>query len=236
MEDRSSLEKAMRGADAVFCVTVPFETGMEAETRQGITVADAAKAAGISHFVFTSVPEADHFTGVPHFDSKTRVEQHIKQIGLPYTILGPPFFMENLLSPMWLPTLKQGQFAIALAPDKKLAVIALDDIAAFAAHALENREQFLGKRIDLASDARTPVEIANVLSRASGRKIQHVQVPIEQLRGVSEDLALMFEFFNRKYVGGDPVALRRDYPSVGWHTFEQWAEKQSWDTALGSAA
>src|SRR5512142_935435 len=119
LEDRTSLERAMRGVDAVFSVSVPFESGVEGETRQGITVADAAKATGIAHLLYTSVPKADHFTGVPHFDSKTRVEQHIRQIGVPYTIIGPAFFMENLLSPWWLPGLRQGQFAIAIAPQTK---------------------------------------------------------------------------------------------------------------------
>ncbi len=236
LEDRGSLEQALRGIDAVFAVSVPFESGVEAETQQGITLADAAKAAGVAHLVFTSVPKADRFTGIPHFDSKTRVEQHIKQIGVPHTIIGPTFFMENLLSPWWLPGLRQGQFAIALSPNRKLEIIATEDIGAFAAHVIEKREEFLGRRIDIAGDTRTPVEMAEIVSRASGRKIEYVQTPIEQVRQWSEDFALMFEFFEREGLGIDVAGLRRKYPEVGWHTLEEWARKQKWEAALGEAA
>jgi hypothetical protein len=38
-------------------------------------------------------------TGIPHFESRYKVEQHIKNLGIPYTIIGPTFFMENLLGP-----------------------------------------------------------------------------------------------------------------------------------------
>jgi uncharacterized protein YbjT (DUF2867 family) len=54
-------------------MTTPFEGGMQAETRQGISAADAAKAAGV-HLVFTSVGSANRQTGIPHFDSKYEVE------------------------------------------------------------------------------------------------------------------------------------------------------------------
>ena len=74
-DDRDSLEQAMRGVDAVYTMSTPFEAGLEAETRQGIMVADAAFSAGVAHFVFSSVGSADQKTGIPHFETKYRVEQ-----------------------------------------------------------------------------------------------------------------------------------------------------------------
>src|SRR5258706_1273921 len=95
LEDTAALTKALEGATSLFAMTTPFEAGIEAEARQGISAADAAKAAG-AHLVFTSVGSANRRTGVPHFDSKYEVEKHIARIGVRASILGPAYFMENL--------------------------------------------------------------------------------------------------------------------------------------------
>jgi len=74
------------------------EDGTEGETRRGKMMADIAKEKKVAHLVYSSVINADKNTGIPHFESKYKVEQHIKNCGIPYTIIGPTFFMENLLS------------------------------------------------------------------------------------------------------------------------------------------
>ena len=62
---------------------------MNHETRSGIAVAEAAKAAGAAHLVCSSVGGAERGTGIPHFESKDLVEQHIREAGLHATILRP---------------------------------------------------------------------------------------------------------------------------------------------------
>ena len=98
-EDVSTIEDAARGMDSVFIVATPFEAGTEAEVRHGVAAAEAAKAAGVGHLVYSSVANADKNTGIPHFDSKRKVEEHIEGLGSPYTIVAPVYFMENLLAP-----------------------------------------------------------------------------------------------------------------------------------------
>ncbi len=58
MEDRSSMERALEGAYGVFSVQNFWETGYDSEVQQGKTVTDAAKAAGVEHFVYSSVGSA----------------------------------------------------------------------------------------------------------------------------------------------------------------------------------
>src|SRR6201993_5255285 len=94
LEDTSAITKALEGATSLFAMTTP-SGGTQAERRQGIVPADAAKAAGV-HLVFTSVGSANRQTGIPHFDSKYEVEKHIARIGVRATILAPVYFMENL--------------------------------------------------------------------------------------------------------------------------------------------
>src|SRR5215218_9722039 len=95
MEDPSAMERLTEGAHGVFSVQNFWETGYDREVQQGKTVADAAKAAGVEHFVYSSVGSAHRQTGIPHFESKWEVEEYVRQIGLPYTILRPTAFMQN---------------------------------------------------------------------------------------------------------------------------------------------
>src|SRR6267378_3385340 len=114
--DHDSLVRAMRGADAVYAISKgnDLEQGAEKEIAQGMTITDAAKAAGIAHFVYSSVASANRATGVPHFDSKYEVERHLQASGVQYTIVAPVFFMDNLLQPWMLSGLRQGKLAMAL--------------------------------------------------------------------------------------------------------------------------
>jgi uncharacterized protein YbjT (DUF2867 family) len=85
----STVEEAARGVDAGFVVATPYEAGTEAEVRHGIAAAEAAREAGVSHLVYSSVASADRDTDIPHFDSKREVERHIEGLGVPYTIVAP---------------------------------------------------------------------------------------------------------------------------------------------------
>ncbi|MBN4054795.1 NmrA family NAD(P)-binding protein, partial [Nitrospira defluvii] len=103
LTDRPSLDAALKGINKVFLVTTFFEEGMEADVKQGITMVDAAKAAGVEHLVFSSVGSAHRKTSIPHFETKWQVEQHIQKIGLPATIIRPTAFMDNF-GTFWQPS------------------------------------------------------------------------------------------------------------------------------------
>jgi uncharacterized protein YbjT (DUF2867 family) len=227
LEEPSTIEDAAKGMDAVFIVATPFEAGMEAETRHGIAAAEAAKAAGVGHLVYSSVANADKDTAIPHFESKRKVEEHIEGLGVPYTIVAPVYFMDNLLAPWTLPQLKEGRFPMALPSSRPLQQIALSDIAAFTGVVLENREEFVGRRLDIASDELVGEEVAEVLTRVTGREIHYVELPLEQVRqAMGDDGARMFEWFDQVGYSADIEALRREHQEVGWHTFEDWAKEQ----------
>ena len=105
MDDRASLDKAFAGAYGVFSVQnfwLP-DVGAAGEVRQGKIVADAAKAAGVRHFVYTSVGGAERKTGLSHFDSKWQIEGTSDRSACRRPFCGPVFFMENLTSPMMGP-------------------------------------------------------------------------------------------------------------------------------------
>jgi uncharacterized protein YbjT (DUF2867 family) len=233
LDKPDSLEQATNGIDSVFLIGTFIEGGTEGEIRRGKMMVDIAKEKKIEHIVYSSVVNADKTTGIPHFESKYKVEQHIKNSGIPYTIIGPTFFMDNLLS-YSLAGLQQGQVALPLSPSRILQQIAVENIAEFSALALERRNSFIGKRIDIASDEITGEQAAKVLSNELGRKIRYEQVPMEQIRQASEDLAVMYEWFERIGTGVDVAALHKQYPEVNWLTFKDWVKSQNWGDLASS--
>ena len=231
-DDRPSLDAAFSGADSLFAVTTPFGTDTATETRQGKALIDAAAAAGVTHVVFTSAAHADRGTGVPHYESKFLVERHLREAKVPWTVIAPGAFTDNYTSGWTLEGLRQGSFAWPMPADRPFALIPATDIGAFAALTLQRRDEFAGRRIDIASDQRTPAEMAQILASASSRPIRHQEVPLAQVRTHSTDLAAMFDYFTTSGLDVDVAALRRDYPEVGWHSFADWAADQDWTTLL----
>jgi uncharacterized protein YbjT (DUF2867 family) len=226
--DQGSLERAARGVDTVFAMSTPFESSATTETREGINVVRAASAVGVSHLVYSSVAGADRATGIPHFDSKFVVEQELRRSGVPFTIVAPVFFMENFLADWLAPGIAKGSIAMALPATRRLQQIAVADIAQFNALVIERRESFLGKRIDIASDELTVATAAAAISEASGRAIEYTALPIDAVRQWNDDLARMFEWFDRVGYDADIVGLRWLYPEVAWHGFSVWAREQDW--------
>jgi uncharacterized protein YbjT (DUF2867 family) len=226
LEDTAAITKALEGATSLFAMTTPFGGGTDAETRQGIAAADAAKAAGV-HLVFTSVGSANRQTGVPHFDSKFEVEKHIAKVGVRSTILAPVAFMENLYFAK--EQLAQGIYASALPPTRALAQVAVADIGAVAVRVLEEPARFTGKRFDLASDELTGNDAMSILSRVTGRNFTYYQVPLDVVRQrMGEDAVKMYEWFDRVGFAVDRATLRREFPDVAFQDFESWAKKQDW--------
>jgi len=235
MEDPQSVERAAQGCDVAYVLATPFEKGPEFETRMATTAMDSARAAGVPYIVYSSVSDADRNTGIPHFESKAIAERHLQRIGVDYAIVAPVFFMENLTTPMTTGGLAKGVLAMGLPESRKLQGVALRDIAAFTALAVEQRNAFRGKRINIAGDDLAPTEMARQLSEAMGRKVTYQQIPLDQLRRQNEDVARMFEWFERVGYSADIPKLRQDYPSIGWQTFGAWVRTQDWKSILSSA-
>ena len=212
-DDRPSLLRALEDVYGVFAVQTIAEGGTEAEVRQGVALIDAAHAADISHFVYSSVGSADQNTGIPHFDSKWKIEEHLRGTGLPYTILRPVFFMEN-----WLPMkdkINQGPLMLPLKPETILQQIAVDDIGAFAAMAFEHPGKWKGTATDLAGDELFVDQIAQTLQTT------YTQIPWEDFEKQSNaETIAMFKWFDNVGYRADITDLRQKHH--GLMSFERW--------------
>ncbi|MCB1487134.1 MAG: NmrA/HSCARG family protein [Bauldia sp.] len=232
----ATLTAAATGVDTAFVMSTPFEAGEEAEVRQGIAAIDAIKATGVGHVIYSSVASADKATGIPHFDSKYAVEQHLAASGLNYTISAPVWFMDNLFAPWMVGALRDGTVAIALDKTKPLQQVAVEDIGAFVATLAERREAVFGKRYDIASDELTGEALTSALSEAANRAFNYFDVPLDMVRQQSEDLAIMFAWFDKVGYSADIEGLRRDFPEVKWHRFSDWARSRDWNVLDAKAS
>jgi uncharacterized protein YbjT (DUF2867 family) len=209
LNDAASLKKALRGAWGVFAVQNTWEAGVAGEEEQGKRIANLARAAGVQHFVYTSVGSAHRKTGIPHFENKYRVEETIRGLKFPsHVILRPVFFMENLASPWFL---NGDKLHSALAPRTRVQMIAVDDIGQYAARAFTDAAKLRGREIDIAGDAVTMPEAAAGLSRGLGRTIALVQIPMSEVRKNSEDFAMMLEWFEQVGYNADIGGLEREF-------------------------
>jgi uncharacterized protein YbjT (DUF2867 family) len=155
-EDAVALRGALAGADGpvdgVFVVSTPFEAGTQAEVRQGIAVLEAAAAAGAGHVVYSSVASADRRTGVPHFESKFRVEERLRSLEVSWTVLGPVSFLDGFASGWARRSVAEGKFEFPMDGAKALQVVVLEDLGLLAALVFEQPGRLRGRRIEVASD------------------------------------------------------------------------------------
>src|ERR1700704_1250030 len=156
LTDRRSLAPLLRNADGFFIVTTPFEPDFsvhpEKEVQQGTNAIEAAKVASVSHVVLASVASADDDTGIPHFESKAKVEQHLKASRVPHTITRPVAFMDNYASSWLLSTLRGGIMALPLRPIGRPPPVGVKDMGEFVARAFESPRVALGKTAERAGD------------------------------------------------------------------------------------
>jgi uncharacterized protein YbjT (DUF2867 family) len=227
-EDRASLETAFEGAYGVFSMQTLRGIGRIGELRQGKNIADAAKAADIQHIVYTSIGGAERNADMPHLGGKWQIEQYIRQLALPATILRPVEFMENFYSSRL--TIWNGTFPIlGLRPERKRQLIAVDDIGAFAAISFENPQEYIGKAVEIAGDALTEAEIAETFSRVIDRPVQLVQVTEDPDFAGDEEFLKIVRWFNEEGFRADIPALRKLYPPL--KTFETWLRQTGWENA-----
>lgn len=234
LDDRASLERALDGVYGVYSVQVyrdgkNGESAVDNEIRQGKMLADVAKAAGVQHFVYSSVGSAHRHTEIPHFESKWQIEEYIRALKLPYTIVRPVFLMENWESNR--SSIFNGTLSQPLDPDKPLQQVTVDDVGAFAALAFQHPDKWLNREIDLAGDELTMLEAAQVFSRVIGEQVNYEQLAWQQFReSAGEETTIMYEWFNKVGYNADIAAVRREYP--GLKTLEQYLRSNGWENAV----
>ena len=228
LADASSVQAAMAGVQGVFSVQPSSGQGAAygvsdaEEIRYGVTVADAAKAAGVGHFVYSSANAAGpEPTGMGHFDSKAAIERHLATLDMTTTVLRPSAFMEILMLPGL--GLDEGRLTFFMRPDQPMQIIAAADIGRLATAVLADPARFGGRTLEIAGDEVTGNRMAAALSKAAGRPITYQRFPEGMLENNGFLRHLMSLVDDGRLAGNADLAALRDLvPDL--LTFDQWLD------------
>jgi NAD(P)H dehydrogenase (quinone) len=212
MRDVTTLRRAAQGARAVYhiCPNVSAD-----EIQIGKTAIAAAREAGVEQFVFHSVlhPQTEAMT---HHWKKLRVEEALFESGLPFTILQPASYMQNMLGG-WQAIVERGVYEVPYSVDARMSMVDLEDIAQAAAVVL-TEPGHLGATYELAGpEVLTQTQVAEILSKHLKRPVRAEQVTIDawtrqaQASGMGpyqiETLIKMFHYYDRHGLWGNPRVL-----------------------------
>ena len=224
MDDVASLEAAMQGVHGVYSVQSVGGRGVEVEVQEGVNVADAVKSVGVAHLVFSGVSGGNRKINVPNFESKGAIEEHIRSIGVPHTILRPVSFMDNFHRNR--EAIESGQLGGILAPERPQWFVAVRNIADFAVAAFTRPDDFLGQAIDLAGDSMTMPQVAELFTRVLGRPVVYKHVPPEERDRIAPPMKVMNAFYEREGYGVDASALRARW-GIPLLNLEEWIRRES---------
>jgi uncharacterized protein YbjT (DUF2867 family) len=237
LEDRPSIDAAVAGVYGVFGVQNFWDgfparrLGAEGEFRQGKNLLDAARAAGVRHFVQSTGAGVTIAPELPVNRGKLAVEAHARAISIPWTIMRACFFMDNFDNPKWgfRDALQEGRLELPFAPDTRLQMLSAENLGYFVGMAFERPDDFIGAQVDLAGDELSMTEIAEMFTRVTGRPTRFTGSPagLQVMTHMDEDLGTLFrvEMYERGFRAFIP-GLRALYP--GLSTLEAYLRSAGW--------
>jgi uncharacterized protein YbjT (DUF2867 family) len=214
LNDVNTYKAYLQDTDAVFSVQ-SGENGVIAEIKQGKDLADIARQVGVKHFIYSSVAGAGLHTGIPHWESKREIEEHIKSINLPFTILRPSYFYENYLFPQVSSRIPKGKLVTPLNGEKVLQLMSAGDIGKICVQILNAPEKYIHKTITMAAEQLSHDQVATLFSEILGRPIKYNKLPAIITRlAMGKNLYRMFSWLNNNnpIFIEDLEGFRKDYP------------------------
>jgi len=245
VDDAESLKRAFDGAYGAYCVTFYWEHfSPEKEKHQIRAMAEAAKAAGLQHVVWSTLEDTRDWMAleddrmptlmekykVPHFDAKGESNAVFAELGVPTTYLHTSFYWDNLIFFGMGPQRgEDGKLAFNIPMgDRRLPGIAAEDIGRCAYGIFKAGGDLIGKSIGIVGEHLSGAEMATALSSALGEEVVYNAVPFDIYRGLgfpgADDLGNMFQFkhdFQEDYVGRRDLGLSRGL-NPDLQTFATW--------------
>lgn len=222
LKDRRSLDAACRGIRTVISSATTTRSRQENDSiptvdHEGqLQLAQAAKAAGVGHFIFVSFSK-QLTADTPLSRAKRAVEESLLSSSMPYTILRPSYFMEVWLSPFVGFDFPNAKATVYGAGENRISWISLDDVAKFAAACVDNLQAH-NLELELGGpEALSPLEVIGIFERLSGRtfEVQHVPAEVlkEQQQSATDPLQASFSGLMVDYAKGDAIDIQKTLQS-----------------------
>jgi len=210
--DVDSLRAAFEGVHGVFAVSNFTDTGTD-EVTQGSNAVAAAASAGVSHFIWSTLPNVEELSGgkfdVPHFTNKAKVDELVRSAGFEaYTFVEAPFYFENFLTVLAPQPLQDGSTGWALPIPADARVIhasSISDLGGVVAGAFDSPDTVgAGAYLSSVAELVSFDDFAETL-RGQGHSLATVEVPPEVYAGFypgAEEIAQMMLFWTEHtYLG-----------------------------------
>ena len=198
MDDAASLRSVFERAYGVYSVQNPFISGPEQEVRQGKNVADVAKDASVQHLVYGSAGIGRKGSGIPSWETKLQIEDHMKALELPLTILRPMAFMELMTHKKFFPAAAAWHVMPTLmGRSRTVAWLCTDDLGAIAATVFAASRSSIGKDLTLASDVQSLDECRLIYREVMGKNPRRFPMPVwlfERFGFAGRDLTTMWRW------------------------------------------
>jgi uncharacterized protein YbjT (DUF2867 family) len=230
LDDEDSLSPAFADISAVYCHATTADAAKPdpREVERAKRVAQVAKQANIKHFVYNSAGGADRKSGISHIEQKYKVEQVLKEAGLPTTMLRACLFMEEFWKQYTRPSILKGVFPFSIQPDKRIHLVTTKDMGRVAAYVIKNPSKYIGQEIELAGDVLTPKQMASEFSKVQGMTIVHKEVaPWIFLLLLRKDLFNLIQWYRHQGYQADVQRLRAEFPGL-LTTFGEFLEETNW--------
>jgi uncharacterized protein YbjT (DUF2867 family) len=228
MNDAASLRPVFAGAYGVYSVQNPYIGGPEAEVTQGTNVADVARESGVQHLVYGSAGTGKAGTGIPSWETKLRVEEHMRALGLPLTILRPMAFMELMTGKKFFPHIAAWHVMPAImGPSRPVGWICTDDLGEIAAKAFASPHEFIGKELALASDVQSLEQCRAIYREVMGASPPRFPLPtwlFKRFGFVGTDLTTMWQWLQTGTIDLDTTLTRTILPDA--LTVRAWLSKR----------
>lgn len=225
LDEPAALDAAFAGAHGVFSVQNPAISGLAGEVRQGRHVGEAAFRAGVRHVVYGSAGTGERGTGIGYWESKLEIEDRLRTLDLPLTVLRPAAFMELMTDPAFSPA--AGVWHVwprIVGGDFRVPWLACHDLGVVAERVFADPDRWVGRDLPLAADLRSLDECRRTWTEVFGRPPRRVPMPTWLLERFARDTVRLWRWSRTGRIDVDPALTRAIHP--GAFTVEEWLRRR----------
>jgi uncharacterized protein YbjT (DUF2867 family) len=225
LEDPASLESAFANAYGLYNMQAPIPGKIEVEIRQGKNAAEAAKKTAIRHLVYGSAGPGDRRTGIEQWDAKIEITQVMKALGLPLTTLRPMAFMELMTDLTYYPQSSTWYiWPKLMGTSVKIPWISLQDLGTIAAKAFANPDEYIGRDLPLAADAKSLGELREIYKEVKEKYPPRFPMPMFLFeKFVGKDVPDMWRWLRTNPVSLDTSQTLEVHPQA--MTVRTWLQR-----------
>ncbi|TDR74788.1 NmrA/HSCARG family protein [Photobacterium lutimaris] len=220
LSNKSSLKSLLNDAYGLFFVLPYTKESVE----YGKAILDLAKNSNVQHIVYSSVGGSDRYKKVDHYNDKREIEDYLRGINKPYTILRPVGYMETFSNPQSI-KLMTGMLRLYLDDKSRFQLISVQDIGKFVELSFTNPDKYLGEEVEIAGDELSLNDIIEKINKIKGVKLSPMRFPALVKYILPKIMKQMFVFYAEDGWCADIDSLRKANPEL--LSFDDWLETSS---------